>query len=327
MSVMLILVATPIFAIEINGSTLIYNNSLEIQVTDLLASSPFIFVDVPTTLRYKFYYNTTELIMDTATITIDGNTYNLTYDIFDQQYKINILFATNETGNYPYSINGTLSGFSNASRSGEYRVRDYVSVSFQIYTELNKSTLYDGGFDHIIAIPGNLSETDIYMDASAPFVYIDDWADQKLGIQGDRRLFQSSQRVFFADYEKEGTSLYLPSNETYTFRLVSGNHEFGSDYYGYMYHTKEHFRTTLISDYVSENKNYELYVSKWEVSFVENLIFWLVWITIVILIFALPIIIYMQTGNPEILAKTIIGAITILPLLGFFITGIVAWIY
>jgi len=152
----IILIATSTLAYSTNGSTLIFNNTLPIIVNDHLASSPFIFIETPTTLRYTFTYNNTNLVMDTATIQIDNNTYNLTYNIWENQYQIQITFNSSEIGDYPFTVTGTLSGFDNATLDAIYQVRDFITANFQIYTAVNKSTKYKDGFADIIAIPQNI---------------------------------------------------------------------------------------------------------------------------------------------------------------------------
>ena len=322
----LLLVVTPAMAIELNGSTLIYNNTLDIEVRDLLSSNPFIFVDTPTTLRYKFYYNVTELVMDTATITIDNNTYNLSYDIYDQQYKIQITFNTSEIGNYPFTVNGTLATFEPASRQETYQVRDYITANFQVYTEVNKSTKYSDGFAHIIAIPQNMSESEEYVELVKPFNYLNDYIDLKLGIGGGDELFKTSQRVFYATYVKEGTSLFLPSNQSYTYYLVSGDHEFDSEYYGYMYYTKEHFNIYLNQDHIMNSTNYQVYVSEWETNYLGSLFTIILWVLAIALMFGIPYMVFQQTGNPEMLGKAIIISIPLIAVVTIAIQGIVAWL-
>lgn len=320
-----LLVVTPCMAIELNGSTLIYNQTMNIEVRDLLGSQPFIFVGVPTTLRYKFYYNVTELVMDTATITIDNQTHNLTYDIFDNQYKIQILFDSSEIGNYPYTINGSLAGFNDASRTATYQVRDYTTANFQVYTAINKSTKYSDGFAHIIAFPQNMSESEEYVELVKPFTYINDYIDLKIGIGTQKELFKTSQRVFYAPYNKDGTNLYLPANQSYTYYLVSGNHEFEGEYYSYMYYTKEYFNIYLVQDHIMNSTNYQMYVSSWDINYMGNVISIIIWVLAIALIFGIPFMVFQRTGNPEMLGKTMIIVIPLILVISLAIQGIVAW--
>jgi len=322
-----LLVNAPIsFGYETNGSTLIYNNSLAVGVRDLLSSSPFIFVNVPTTLRYIFVYNTTPLIMDTAQITILNDTYNLSYNIFEQEYQLQILFNDSEMGHYPFVVNGTLSGFQDASRAGTYRVVDYAIASFNIWDTINKSHRYDNKFANVIAIPQNLSEKEIYAEIASPLTHMENWMDFKLGID-NTKLYQSNYNLFYEEYNTEGvTQLIIPKDMDYTYYIVAGDHRFDQEFYGKMYYKNQDFQIFLTQDHLLNDTVYEVYVSSWDINFMGVLLTWLIWGTAIGLLFAVPLMVYNQTGNPEMLGKTILLTFTIVPALAIAVQFIVAWL-
>jgi len=150
--------------------------------------------------------------------------------------------------------------------------------------------------------------------------------DLKLGIGGDKELFRSSQRVFFTDYDEDGTNLYLPANQSYTYYLVSGNQEYDGEYYAYMFYTKQYFSIYLVQDHIYNDTNYEVYVTKWETNWLGSFFTILIWTVAFILIFAIPFMVFQNTGNPEMLGKAIIIVIPVVGVLALIIQGVVAWL-
>jgi hypothetical protein len=170
-----------------------------------------------------------------------------------------------------------------------------------------------------------MTEAEVYTEIVKPLTAITDWADLRLGIGDPNKLFKSSVKVFHAPYREEGTTLYLPKNQTYTYRLLSGDHEFTNEYYGYFYYQKQEFDIYLTQDHLINATTYHVVVSKWDTDWMGSFITVLIWTFAILLIFGIPALVYAKTGDPSLLGKAIVASIIALPTLALFMSWIVNW--
>lgn len=321
-------------AITAGGNTTVDGSTRTAIIYDVTETTPYIITNTTTTFHYFILYQDgNPLTGATTNLTIQTQTFNLTYSPSTMTYWTQLHFNTTEIGDYDFTVKASKPYNTIHDLEGTYHVRNFTKTCFSLWTTKNMTERYDNQLAHIFIIPHNKSRaTTRIPELFYPLEFIMDTTFAKANkylYLPEKKAITSLEAGFHKPYKtSEETCLALPTHDVYTAYIIEGkNMNFLNTFYSRYTYESMNVNTFLMTGEANEELHNNIYISGYDTHPVILIVTYILWVIAITLIIIIPIYIGITSGEPKT-AVIIFGGLTlIIPAITYIINTILKWIF